>query len=172
MADEERNIFVDQDWKAQVQREKEQAQEEAQKQQAEQSQQEAPEDAGTQAGPGAEAGAHGEEGAPGQDQMPEASFMGLVGSLATQAMLALGVIAPQGAQEVRIDLGQAKYCIDTLAVLRDKTQGNLSEQESSELGQALSELQQLFVARAQQVQEQEMRQAGVDPTNLKGQPPQ
>jgi len=108
----------------------------------------------------------GEEQA--QQGPPEASFMSLVGSLATQAMLALGVIAPQGQKQVYVDLGQAKYCIDTLQMLRDKTEGNLSEEEAGELTQALAELQQIYVARAQQIQEHEMREAGIDLNDLKG----
>lgn len=148
MADEEKKIFIDEDWKAQVEKEKSQY-----------------EEAAEEAVPAPEAGDF-EEPQPGQ--MPEATLMNLVGSLATQAMLALGVIAQQNEQQVMVDLGQAKYCIDTLAMLKEKTEGNTTEQEAAELMQVVSELQQVFVARAQQVQEQEMRQAGIDLNNLKG----
>ena len=148
MADEEKKIFIDEDWKAQVEKEKSQLEE--------------TEEA---AAPMEDAG---DEEMPQPGQMPEATLMNLVGSLATQAMLALGVIAQQEQQQVMVDLGQAKYCIDTLAMLKEKTEGNTTEQESAELTQVVSELQQVFVARAQQVQEQEMRQAGVDLNNLTG----
>jgi len=58
--------------------------------------------------------------------------------------------------------------IDTLRVLRDKTKGNLDEDESQHLEEALAELHQLFATRIRQYQEQAMRDAGVDPGNLKG----
>lgn len=149
MADEEKKIFVDEDWKAQVQREKEEAEKKAtEAPEAEEAEAEQPEEE--------------------QQGAPEASFMSLVGSLATQAMLALGVVAPQGQKQIYVDLVQAKYCIDTLQMLHDKTTGNLTEEESSEITQAVAELQQIYVARAQQIQEHELRQAGIDLKNLKG----
>ena len=152
MADDEPKIIIDEGWKAQVQRERDTAPEEP----AEQPDQ-------------AEQSAQADQPEQTQD-MPEASFASLMGSLATQAMLALGVIAPEGQDKMYLDLVQAKYCIDTLAMLREKTDGNLSDEESGELTQAVAELQQLYVARAQQMQETEMREAGVDPMNLTGEP--
>ncbi len=149
MADEEPKIFIDEGWKAQVEKEKEQLEE-------------------TVAADTPDAGAAGpgEELQPGE--MPEATLMNLVGSLATQSMLALGVIAQPGQDQVMVDLGQAKYCIDTIAMLHEKTEGNRTDEESSEMGQVVAELQQVFVARVQQVQEAEMKQSGVDLSNLKG----
>lgn len=136
MADEEPKIFVDEDWKAQVQREKEQA---AQK---------------TDETPAAEEAA---------DEFDQAfrdnPFMGLVQSIATQCLFALGLIAPEDSKQVYVDLGQAQYLIDTLLMLRDKTKGNLSAEEEGHLQEAVAELQRVYVARAQQVHEATMRQA-------------
>lgn len=153
MADEERKIIIDEDWKSQVEKEKEQAGVEAPSDEAEEAVHEI-------------AGHEDEEHGPGQ--LPEASFMNLVGSLAAQSMVALGAVQQPGQQQIMVDLGQAKYCIDTLAMLKEKTEGNLSEDEDTELTQVLAQLQQIFVTRAHQVQEQEMRQAGIDPQNLTG----
>ena len=138
MADDAK-IFVDEDWKAQVQREREAA-----KQQVE-------------ATPEAAEG----EAAADADGLPEgASFMGLVSSLATQCMFSLGLIAPQGQQQVMVDLDQAQYLLDTMNVLLEKTKGNLTPEEEGSLKQAISELGEVYIARVQQFQEETIRQAG------------
>ncbi len=141
MADEEKpKIIIDEDWKTQVQREKEEAQKKA-----------------GEASPD-------EKAAPAEAE--EASFEGLVSGLAMQAMIALGVLAPRDAKEVMIDLRGAKYVIDLLMVLRDKTKGNLTPEEQGYLAESLADLQQTYVLRSQQLQEASLRQAGIDP-NLK-----
>jgi len=144
MPDDEPKIIIDEDWKSQVQREKEEAAEKAQE--AEPAEQAAEADQAVAA--------------------EEASFSGLVSTLAAQAMFALGVIAPRDAKEVTVNLDQAKYLIDTLQVLRDKTAGNLTPEEEGGLKEALAELQRLYVGRVQQIQEQAMRQAGINPQEL------
>jgi hypothetical protein len=164
MADEEKKIFIDEDWKAQVQREKEEA---AARKAAAASEED------TKAAAASEEDAIVPETVPepaedGEEALLEASFEALVGSLATQCMFSLGLIAPQGAQQVMVDLDQAKFSIDTLVVLREKTRGNLSAEEEGALTEAVSELQRVYTARVQQFQDQEMRQAGVDLTNLRG----
>ncbi len=139
MADEDaKKIIVDEDWKAQVQREREEARNKADEE------------------PAAD-----EEKTPGRTE--GASFVNLVTDLATQTLFALGFIAPQGTKEVMVDIAQAKYLIDTLMVLRDKTKDNLAPEEEGHLREALGELQRAYVARAQQVQEAELKNAGVDP---------
>lgn len=133
---EEPKIFVDEDWKAQVQREREAA-----------LQQPAPEDA-----------------APAEGAAPDApepgSFLGLVSSLAMQCMYTLGLIAPEGQKQVLVDLDQAQYLLDTLAMLREKTRGNLTPEEEASLTQALAELGDVYVARVQQFQEETIRRGG------------
>jgi len=141
MADDDKpKIIIDEDWKNQVQREKEEARKKSE-----------------------EAPKPEEKAAP---EAEEASFEGLVSGLAMQAMIALGVLAPRDAKEVMIDLRGAKYVIDLLIVLRDKTKGNLTPEEQGYLAESLADLQQTYVLRSQQLQEAALRQAGVDP-NLK-----
>lgn len=145
MADDDKKIFVDEDWKTQVQREKE----------ALAAKPDAP--AVAPASPAEGAGA--EEG--------EASlFLHLMTDIATQALFALGMIAPEGAKQVQVDLGQAKYLVDTLVMLREKTEGHLTELETGELNAAIAELQRIFFVRSQQIQEASMKEAGIDLTNL------
>jgi len=152
MADEEKKVFIDEDWKAQVAREKEEALARAASEKTEARKEDA------EAKPDAEAP---------EEEPIEANFLGLVNSLATQGLLALGVIAPQDAKEVYVDIASARFVIDTLMMLREKTQGNLTEEEAGHLTNALAELQRIYVARAQQVQEHAMKQAGVDLNNLR-----
>ena len=141
MADDEKKIIVDEGWKSKVQREKAEA---ARKEPA---------------------AADADETA---DESEELSlFSSLVVSLATQAMFALGVIAPEGQQEVSVDLLQAKHIIDMLQVLAEKTAGNLDDQEKRHLTEAVMELQHIFMQRAQQLQAQSIQGAGIDPTALR-----
>ncbi|MBI5093766.1 MAG: DUF1844 domain-containing protein [Candidatus Hydrogenedentes bacterium] len=130
MADDGPKIFVDEDWKTQVQREKEQV-----------AQQEAA------APPAAE------------DHEPENPFLALVSSLAMQAMYALGLMAPKDQKEVYVDLDQAQFLIEALVTLRDKTKGNLTPEEQGALTETLAEAQRVYVMVAQHVQEAQLRGA-------------
>ncbi len=141
MADEPK-IFIDEDWKSQVQREKEQA-----RQVTESGEVETP--------------AEPDEGL----RPDEATFATLVQSLATQCAFALGLIAQRDAQQVMVDVVEAKFCIDTLIMLRVKTKGNLTPEEEGLLTNTVGELQQIYVVRAQQVQEAALKQAGIDLSN-------
>mgnify|MGYP001766472333 FL=1 len=84
-----------------------------------------------------------------------------------QGLIALGVIGPKDAKEVYVDIASARFIIDTLMMLREKTSGNLTPDETGHLSSALAELQRFYVARAQQVQEPALKQAGVDLNNLR-----
>lgn len=65
-------------------------------------------------------------------------------SLNAAALLQMGLIPdPEGATQK--DLEAARHIIDTLAVLRDKTRGNLTPEESSLLDTVLHELRIRFV---------------------------
>lgn len=142
MSDEDPKIFVDEDWKGKVEREREEARKAVE-----------------------EPGSDEPESA--EPAVPEtASFEALVSGLTMQAMHALGAMAPQDAKEVMVDLPEAKYLIDMLLVLRDKTKGNLTPQEQGFLSQTLAELQQGFVIRSQQLQEAAMRNAGFMPPEI------
>lgn len=150
MSEEEPKIIIDEGWKAQVQREKEMATQ-------------APEEAAPAAAQEADQpqveGDEAEEGA---------SFTALIGSLATQIMFALGLVADPDNGQVMVNLDAARYTLDALTILDEKTQGNLTEEESAMLTQTRAELEQVFVMRVQQFEEQALQQAGVDLNNLKG----
>ncbi|MHC4600905.1 MAG: DUF1844 domain-containing protein [Planctomycetota bacterium] len=77
--------------------------------------------------------------------LPEASFVMMVAGLSTQVMLNLGEIANPVTGESRVDLTHAKYNIDLLGVLKEKTQGNLTAEEERALDLTLYELRVKYV---------------------------
>lgn len=141
--DEAPKIQVDADWKAEAQAEKERL-----------SQQEADRSKASE-----------EAGAPGE--LPPADFKGLVGLLASQAIMGLGAYTDPKSGGVVIDLVGSKFAIDLLGVIEEKTTGNLDEAESTELTQILAELRSRFVQVADAVAQQQANTAGgmpIDPT--------
>lgn len=125
---QEKKIIVDEDWKQQAQKEKEilAAQEEAQKQEQEQPEEEP---------------AHG--------PLPEGNFAALISMLTTQALFALGLLQIKGQKERQPDLELARYNIDMLETLEEKTRGNLTKEEQAVLSNTLSELRMGYVKMAE-----------------------
>jgi len=119
----EKKIYIDEDWKSRVEAERE----ELAKQK----------DASDQAAsePSAAAGA----------TMPPASFEMLITTFATEAMVAMGQIPHPTTGKPVLHLEQARYFIDTLALLETKTRGNLSPQEAEMLTSMLHQLRLAFV---------------------------
>ncbi|MCA9112383.1 MAG: DUF1844 domain-containing protein [Planctomycetaceae bacterium] len=83
-------------------------------------------------------------------QLPPAEFATLMSMFSTQAMVALGVIPSPVDGKASQHLPLAKHFIDLLGVLDEKTKGNLSELESSMLGQSLHELRMAYVELSRQ----------------------
>ena len=80
--------------------------------------------------------------------MPEASFLMLVAGLSTQVMMNLGEVENPVTGRREKDLDHAKYTIDLLEVLKEKTRGNLTEEEQRSLDMSLFELRMKFVRHA------------------------
>jgi hypothetical protein len=120
--DPEKKIIVDEDWRSQVEAEKESAR------QAEQSSQ-PPEEPPSAAGP-----------------TPPADFGFLIGTLYIQGAMALGLLPNPVTKKSEAHPEQAKHAIDLLAMLEQKTQGNRTPEESGELDAALHELRLAYVS--------------------------
>jgi len=118
---DEKKIFVksDESWKAEAQKEKERLQQKA----------------------GEAAGEAGE------GDIPPAGFLALVSDLGLQAMLAMGMASVKGV-EPRLDLPSARYAIDLLGMLQEKTRGNLTAEEKDHLDDLVSNLRMGFVGIA------------------------
>ena len=67
---------------------------------------------------------------------------------ASSAMIALGEAPDPMSGERSIDLTQAREAVDILLLLREKTEGNRSEQENHLLEEILYDLQMRFVRAA------------------------
>ena len=131
-------IHIDSDWKAQARAEKERLEEKLK-----------PSAAPGGAGPGAAPGATGRAGG-----VPKASFQTMVNNLATQALLFMGAVPdPRTGQRIQ-HLDLARFHIDTLAVLQEKTKGNLSDDEEKLLSTSLYELRQAYIQIANAMREQ------------------
>ena len=83
----------------------------------------------------------------------EADFPGFVSTLAMQTLVALGEIPHPQTGQPHPDLPQARYLIDVIQLLSDKTKGNLSVEEAAELKTLLYELRVKFVKKSQEVPE-------------------
>lgn len=83
-----------------------------------------------------------------QTQMPEdfeASFSALLTSIASSAVISMGLAPNPQTHETHKDLHMARFNIDLLGVLKEKTKGNLSKDEAGFLDALLSDLQMKFV---------------------------
>ena len=116
-------LHIDSDWKEEAAREKERLSE----------QEKAAGDTATGAG----AGAPAEVGPP--------TFFELINILAMQAAIALGGYQGPGGERIPPNYPAAKHHIDLLAVLEEKTRGNITEEEKRALDGVLYELRMQYV---------------------------
>lgn len=108
---------------------------------------------------------------PGAEHAPPMNFERLVQSLYMQALLQLGGATEPG-QPMRVDLVGARATIDMLAVLAEKTRGNVSENEEKLLESALFELRLGFLDVTRALSEQAaQRQPGKPGAPGGGMPP-
>jgi hypothetical protein len=141
MADQP-SLHIDSDWKKQAQEEKRRLAEEEQKKAAAAAP--PPPAAATNPGtPGRAARGRG------QREIPPAGIPTLVSQLLTQTLMYLGEVAAMGGEPI-LNFDMARHQVDTLAVLDQKTRGNLTEDEQRVLDTALYEAQTRFIAVASQ----------------------
>jgi Domain of unknown function (DUF1844) len=81
---------------------------------------------------------------PGMNHPPAMSFEQLVQSIYMTSMMQLGAATHEG-QQPQVDILGARQSIDMLAVLADKTKGNLTPEENRLLDSALFELRMAFL---------------------------
>ena len=81
----------------------------------------------------------------GEEELPPASFTGLVEELSLRAMFALGQVRHPATGEVYLDLESAKHTIDLLSIIEEKTKGNLEPLEERGLKELLQNLRLAFV---------------------------
>ena len=81
-----------------------------------------------------------------EEATPQASFSSLVTFIAAQTVVALGEGSPEQEEKPTVRLDIARYHIDTLVVLQEKTEGHLSEEEGALVEQYLHQLRMLYVS--------------------------
>ena len=77
--------------------------------------------------------------------LPEVNFSSLIFSLSSSALLHIGEIADPQTGEKRIDLPMAKHSIDIISMLKDKTKGNLDNEEQQFIDSILTDLRLRYV---------------------------
>jgi hypothetical protein len=122
MADEatdpKKKIIIDEDWKSQVEAEKQAAR-----------------------------AAETKRPAAAAPPLPTPDLIFLASSIYLQAMVALGLLPNPMAENKRVvQLDQAKHAIDTLEVLFDKTEGNRTADETAAIDDMLHQLRMAYIA--------------------------
>lgn len=80
-----------------------------------------------------------------QEELPEIDFGMFVMSLASSVLVHLGEIEHPDASQRQLNLPLAKQTLDLLGVLRDKTRGNLTQEEAQILDNLLYDLRMKYV---------------------------
>ncbi len=79
---------------------------------------------------------------------PQPDFSFFVTTLSLQASIALGTMANPASNNIEVDLAQAKFLIDTLGMLAEKTRGNLTPDESKLLENLLYDLRTVYLSKS------------------------
>ncbi|MEM0924607.1 MAG: DUF1844 domain-containing protein [Planctomycetota bacterium] len=112
---EEPKLVIDDDWKSQVEKEKQQVAEPA------------------------------ESSGEAEREMPPANLAMLISTFYSQAMMSLGVMPHPETGEKSTDLVMAKHFVDTLEMLQEKTKGNTDEEEDKMFDEVLHLLRMAYV---------------------------
>lgn len=80
-----------------------------------------------------------------KDPMPRIDFSSFVLSLYSSGLVQLGKVEDPSTGEKAVNLDMAKYTIEMIAMLKDKTAGNLNNDEENLLKALLSELRMAYV---------------------------
>lgn len=99
----------------------------------------------------------GESDIPGAED--PASFVNFLSTIATNAAAALGAVPHPATGQRSLDLDTGKYWLDVLAMIRDKTKGNLHAQEARLLEGLLADLRMQYVTMVRATEEKLKAQA-------------
>lgn len=77
-------------------------------------------------------------------ELPEVDFSTFLLSLAHSALVHLGVAEPPPGESAEVDLPLARQTIDLIAILSDKTKGNLTGAEERLLAQILDDVRSRY----------------------------
>ena len=117
----EKKLVIDEDWKSQVEAEKEAARR------------------------GQQPAKPVEPSAAARGPLPPADLAFLIGTLYIQGAMSLGLLPNPVTKKADVQLDQAKHSIDLLTVLQQKTEGNRTPEETGELEAVLHELRMAYI---------------------------
>ncbi|ETR73751.1 MAG: hypothetical protein OMM_06754 [Candidatus Magnetoglobus multicellularis str. Araruama] len=80
-----------------------------------------------------------------QYQMPDPTFSTFIASLSSSAMVQLGEIAEPTTGQKEANLPMAKHTIDVIAMLQEKTKGNLTNEENKLIQNVLTDLRMRYI---------------------------
>ena len=80
------------------------------------------------------------------DKKIEANFIQFINGFAVQTLVHLGRMSNPVSGQTALDLPNAKYSIDILGILQEKTKGNLTTEEDGYLAAILRDLRMEYVA--------------------------
>lgn len=80
-----------------------------------------------------------------KESLPKINFSSFILSLYSSGLVQLGKVEDPSTGKTSVNLDLAKHTIDMIAMLDEKTKGNLDEEESNLLKALLSELRLAFV---------------------------
>jgi uncharacterized protein DUF1844 len=84
----------------------------------------------------------------GGQQLPTPTFDVLVQVIAAPAMVHLGILANPATGKIERNLEQARWQIDLLHVLEEKSRPSLSAEERARVDQLLAQLRNAYVAQS------------------------
>jgi hypothetical protein len=116
----EKKLYVDEDWKSQVEAEKSAA---------------------------AEQPSNGQEqDERSTEPLPPPTLTFLASTLYLQGAISMGLLPSPISDKQELQLDRAKHAIDMIAMLQEKTEGNRTPEESGELEEMLHQLRMAFVS--------------------------
>ena len=81
-------------------------------------------------------------------EIPEVTFGLFMSGLLMEALISLGDVEHPITKKKELNAQHAKFIIETLAMLKDKTKNNLSKEEDGSLESVLYDLRMRFVSKA------------------------
>jgi hypothetical protein len=97
---------------------------------------------------------------PGMGATGAITFEHIIQSFYVSAMIAMGAGTEPG-QKARVDIVGARQSIDMLALLQEKTKGNLTQKEEATLQNVLFELRMMFLEITNAIAQQAQRAVDV-----------
>ena len=87
--------------------------------------------------------------------LPGGNFRLFTTRLSFQAMISLGLLENPLTRTRRVDLDSARMLIEDLKMLRDKTRGNLDEEEDAQLEKSVRDLEYALTRLATQTADED-----------------